>query len=46
MVDPFRALPWSFSNYITGPIGQLIILKSGILPYRGDIQVRQVNIKQ
>ena len=46
VVDPFRALPWSFSNYITGPIGQLIILKSGILPYRGDIQVRQVNIKQ
>lgn len=44
VVDPFRALPWSFANYISGPIGQLMILKSGILPYRGDIQVRQVNI--
>ena len=46
VVDPIRALPWSFANYISGPIGQLIILKSGILPYRGDIQVREVNIKQ
>lgn len=45
VVDPFRALPWSFANYITGPIGQLIILKSAILPYRGDIQIREVNIK-
>ena len=46
VVEPIRALPWSFANYISGPIGQLIILKSGILPYRGDIQVREVNIKQ
>ncbi len=43
-VDPYRALPWSFANYISGPTGQLIILKSAILPYRGDIQIRQVNI--
>lgn len=46
VVDPFRALPWSFANYITGPVGQLIILKSAILPYRGDIQIREVSIKK
>lgn len=46
VVDPFRALPWSFANYISGPTGQLIILKSSILPYRGDIQIREVNIKK
>lgn len=44
VADPYRALPWSFANYITNPTGQLIILHSAILPYRGDIQIRQVNI--
>ncbi len=45
-VDPQRALPWSFANYITGPVGQMIVLKAGLLPYRGDIIIKRVNIKK
>lgn len=45
-VDPQRALPWSFANYVTSPIGQLIVLKTGLLPYRGDITLKKVNIKK
>lgn len=46
VVDPHKALPWSFANYITKPNGQLIVLKSGLLPYRGDIVIRSVNTKK
>ncbi len=46
VADPFRALPWSFANYITNPKGQLIIFKSGLLPYRGDITIRTVDVKR
>lgn len=45
-VDPQRALPWSFANYVTSPVGQLIVLKAGLLPYRGDITLKKVNIKK
>ncbi len=45
-VDPQRALPWSFANYVTSPVGQLIVLKTGLLPYRGDITLKKVNIKK
>lgn len=45
VVDPHKALPWSFANYITGPKGQLILFKTGLLPYRGDITIKTVNIK-
>ncbi len=41
-----KALPWSFANYISGPTGQLIIFKSGLLPYRGDISIRTVKVKK
>ena len=27
-------------------IGQLIVLKTGLLPYRGDITLKKVNIKK
>ena len=46
VVDPHKALPWSFANYITNPRGQLIVFKSGLLPYRGDITYKKVNIKK
>ena len=46
VVDPYQALPWSFANYITGPKGQLILFKTGLLPYRGDITIKTVNIKR
>ncbi len=46
VVDPHKALPWSFANYITGPKGQLILFKTGLLPYRGDITIKTVNIKK
>ena len=46
LVDPQRALPYSFANYVTNPRGQLIIFKSGLLPYRGDIVIKSVNVKK
>jgi len=46
VVDPQKALPWSFANYISSPTGQLILFKAGLLPYRGDINIRTVNIKK
>lgn len=46
VVDPHKALPWSFANYISNPRGQLIMLKSGLLPYRGDIIIKTVDIKK
>ena len=45
VADPHKALPWAFANYITNPIGQKIMLKTGLLPYRGDITLRQVEVK-
>ena len=46
VVDPQKALPWSFANYISSPVGQLIIFKSGLLPYRGDISIKTVDVKR
>ena len=46
VVDPRKALPWSFANYITSPKGQLIVFRSGLLPYRGDIVIKTVNVKR
>ena len=45
LVDPRNALPRRFANWISEPKGQLIIFKSGLLPYRGQINVRKVNVK-
>lgn len=44
LVDPQKALPYSFGHFISGPKGQLIILKAGLLPYRGDIIIKTVNV--
>ncbi|GAB6982048.1 PstS family phosphate ABC transporter substrate-binding protein [Prevotella dentasini] len=45
VADPHKALPWAFANFITGPIGQMIVFKSGLLPYRGEINIREVEVK-
>ena len=43
--DPRNGLPWGFAHFIESPIGQKIVLKSGLLPYRGDITIRTVDVK-
>lgn len=42
--DPINGLPWGFAHFIVQPKGQLIIFKSGLLPVRGDITIRSVNV--
>ena len=42
--DPLNGLPWGFAHFIEQPKGQLIIFKSGLLPVRGDITIRSVNV--
>ncbi len=42
--DPRRGLPWTFGNFVSMPKGQLIIFKAGLLPYRGDIVIRDVRV--
>ncbi len=44
--DPMRALPYRFSNFLTLPVGQLIIFKSSLLPVQGNMEVRNVEIVQ
>lgn len=42
--DPINGLPWGFAQFISSPKGQLIIFKSSLLPVRGDISIRDVNV--
>lgn len=42
--DPISGLPWGFAQFVASPKGQLIIFKSGLLPFRGDLTVRNVNV--
>lgn len=42
--DPKRGLPWGFAHFIESPRGQLIIFKSGLLPTRCEIAIRDVNV--
>lgn len=42
--DPRRGLPWGFAHFIEQPRGQLIIFKSGLLPVRGEIAIRDVAV--
>lgn len=44
--DPINGLPWGFINFIASPKGQMIILKSGLLPVQGNITIRNVNVSQ
>lgn len=42
--DPHNGLPTGFANFVESPIGQKIILKAGLLPYRGDILINKVKV--
>lgn len=42
LVDPYHGLPVGFANFMQSPVGQKIVLKSALLPYRGDLQWRKV----
>jgi phosphate transport system substrate-binding protein len=44
--DPRQGLPWGFAHFIEGPKGQRIVMKTGLLPVLGNINVRDVNISQ
>lgn len=44
--DPYRGLPWGFAHFIESPKGQLIVLKTGLLPVLGNITIRDVNVTQ
>lgn len=44
--DPRRGLPTGFGNFISGPRGQMIVLKTGLLPYRGELNIRTVNVRE
>ena len=44
--DPRQGLPWGFAHFIEGPKGQRIVLRAGLLPVLGDINVRDVNVNQ
>ncbi len=42
--DPRNGLPWGFAHFIEMPQGQMIIFKSGLLPVRGEIAIRDVMV--
>lgn len=42
--DPLKGLPWGFAHFIEQPKGQLIIFQSGLLPYRGNLEIRDINV--
>ncbi len=44
--DPINGLPWGFANFMASPKGQMIILKSGLLPVQGNITIRNINVRQ
>lgn len=44
--DPRNGLPWGFAHFIESPKGQMIVLKSGLLPVYGQIEVRTVNVSE
>lgn len=44
--DPRQGLPWGFAHFIQGPKGQRIVMKAGLLPVMGNINVRDVNVAQ
>lgn len=45
LADPYHGLPVGFANFLQSPVGQKIVLKSALLPYRGDLQWRKVETK-
>lgn len=37
-------LPYGFTQYVVAPNGQMILFKAGLLPYYGNISIRDVHI--
>lgn len=44
--DPHNGLPWGFAHFVESPKGQLIIMKAGLLPMYGQMNIRDVNVNQ
>ena len=45
--DPRMGLPWGFANFMSADHrGQRIFFKAGLLPYRGNMTVREVNVTE
>lgn len=44
--DPRQGLPWGFAHFVQGPKGQRIVMKTGLLPVMGNINVRDVNVNE
>lgn len=44
LADPYHGLPVGVANFMQSPQGQKIILKSALLPYRGDLEWRRVQV--
>jgi len=44
--DPYNGLPWGFAHFIESYKGQLIIKKSGMLPYMIGTQIIDVKVNQ
>lgn len=43
--DPLHGLPWGFANFIAADFrGQKIILNAGLLPFKANVEVREVVI--
>lgn len=43
--DPRHGLPWGFANFMSADNrGQRIFFKAGLLPYRGNMTVREVSV--
>ena len=42
--EPRNGIPSGFAHFCRLPKGQLIILRSGLLPYAANINVREVNV--
>ena len=42
--DPRNGLPWGFASFLQSPKGQLIFFKAGLLPTRGELNIREVNV--
>ena len=44
--DPHDGLPTGFAHFLQSPIGQRIVLKTGLLPAYGDITFRDVKVSE
>lgn len=44
--DPHQGLPWGFAHFVESPKGQLIVMKAGLLPMYGNLNIRTVNVSE